>query len=71
MTQRTFTRSPSFNTAGTWFPFAYALIELKLAITVSSLARVSRRNLRHWSYERQTFSPIARTSNLTKTPSMP
>ena len=36
--------------AESWFPFAFRLLTLKLAMTVNSLARVSRRNISLWGH---------------------
>jgi len=73
MTLRTFTRF-------SWYSCEYCensvslrlhLYRFKLAMTVSSLARVSRRNAWHWWFEHQIFNSIARISNLNKTPFIP
>ena len=72
MTLRTFTRLSwllaKLRELG--FP-SLSPFQFKLAMTVSSLARVSRRNAWHWWFEHQIFNSIARISNLKKSPFMP
>ena len=70
MTQRTFTRFSS-QCCENSVSLRLHLYRFKLAMTVSSLARVSRRNAWHWWFEHQIFNSIARISNMKKSPSMP